>query len=196
MPRWPPATTSRPSVCSQQARGDFWEGSSDRVFLQDIDLAMLLNEDIDWENDGINFGEPRQFPQISGGQFFAVYRIEVYRDSLDEWLKAHPRREPAKSHDKGTDVTSEAAGATRPPPSRRRGGGPKPGPYLVRLEKFLTFRLKEKGPGYFDSIGAVEKDVRNYFARAEFKGRVRLPTSRSGLQDQIKKWKDENVHLD
>ncbi len=94
-----------------QARGDFWEGSSDRVFLQDIDLAMLLNEDIDWEKDRIDFNEPLKFPQISGGLFYGVYKIEVYRDNLDEWLKAHRSREPAKSHDKSTDVTSEAASA-------------------------------------------------------------------------------------
>ena len=175
-----------------QARGDFWEGSSDRVFLQDIDLAMLLNEDIDWEKDKIDFNEPMQFSQISGGQFFAIYNIEVYRDNFDEWLKAHRSREPAKSHDKGTDVVGEAASTTRPTSPTRRGGGPKPGPYLRHLHKFLDNQNK-RDPAYFTSkIVAIADDVRKRFKIDDPHNRRGLP-KRSGLEAKIRQWMHKNI---
>ena len=83
--------------------------------------------------------------------------------------------------------------ATKPPPLRRRKGGRKPGPYLSPFNKFLSFLLKSKGPGYFHgSIGAIEADVREHFKKEDPKNKCRLPTSRSGLQYQIKKWMREH----
>lgn len=180
-----------------RARGLFWDMRNDRTYLKEICSQILLNSDIDWDNDVISFNEPMRFPPGYDTLFCGVEKVGVYRDNLDEWLKAHCNREPSKSHDKGTDVVCEKAVATKSTPSRRRKGGPRRKPYLRHLHKFLDGRLDKDGPGYFTrGIGAIASDVRWRFNIDDPENKLGLPKSRSGLQEPIKKWMRDNDLLE
>ncbi len=183
-----------------RARGSFLDEHNDRIYLSDISLQMLLNSHIEWNSNRIVFNEPMPCASGHDGTFPVANDVEVYRPDLDEWLKAQPMGKPSASDHKGADVVSEEAGAKKPTPVNRRKGGPKPGPYLGYLHTVLDGVLKREGASYFTSedkrFGSIEDEVRRCFRRDDPEDRLRLPKSRSGLQDQIRKWMRTNELLD
>ena len=175
------------------ARAYVWDASNDAIHLHDIPFDTFINNHIDWDKGNIELDDPER----NYGKYYEISNVEVYQESLDEWLEAHRNRHPS-ANSNGTDVVSKEAIATKPTSAKRRGGGPKPRPYLPYLERFLEFRLNKKGRRYFseNSISAIAKEARIYFQRDEIKGKELGVPKRSGFQDQIKIWIGKNVPLD